>query len=223
MRNLFVPALIVASLGTSTFAFAETADGVIQSIDRMGGSVTLDSGTQYDFSNMANHESVLTNFMVGDSVSINYATEGSAAAANSISPVTGSHTLTGVIDRINPKTNRVTISGVEFDLSQLPGVGARLGDFKNGDRVQVAYGLQGDGLTGNAISPATGADDTITAALTSIDTITGTVTLKGGLQVKFEDTALRSKLADFKDGDMVSITYIHQGSALVGESIAPTS
>ncbi|MCB1356825.1 MAG: hypothetical protein KDK53_10110 [Maritimibacter sp.] len=221
MRNLFVPALIVATLGTSSFAYAETAGGVIQSIDRTQGFVTLDNGARYDFTDMANHENVLTNFKTGDTVAINYVTQGSAAAANSISPVTGSHKLTGVIEQIDPETQRVTVSGVQFDLSQLPDIGTRLKNFKTGDRVQVAYGLQGTGLTGMAISPAMAGDNSLTAAVTNIDPETGTVTVKGGMQVKFETGDLKARLGNFKDGDMVQITYAHQGSALIGETISP--
>ena len=221
MRNLFVPALVLATLGTSGFAFAETAGGTIQSIDRTQGYVTLDNGMRYDFTNMANHEGVLSDFKTGDTVAINYTPLGSGTAANSISPVTGSHKLSGVIEEINPETQRVTVSGTQFDLSQLPDAGVRLNTFKTGDRVQVTYGMQGTGLTGTAISPAMGGDNAITAALTSIDPETGTVTVKGGLQVKFEANALKSQLGNFKDGDMVRISYVHQGSALVGEAISP--
>lgn len=221
MRKLIVPVLIFATLGTSGFASAESAGGVIQSIDRTRGQVTLDNGARYDFTNMTNHENVLNNFKTGDTVAINYATRGSAAAANSISPMTGSHKLTGVIETINPETNRVTVSGVQFDLSQLPDIGTRLNTFKTGDRVQVVYGLQGTGLTGMTISLAMSGDTSLTAAVSNIDPETGTVTVKGGMQVKFEASDPKSRLGNFKEGDMVQISYVHQGSALIGETISP--
>jgi|GEM_PF-6786948 len=150
----------------------------------MGGHVTLDNGEKYDFTNMANHETVLHNFMVGDAVSINYAHEGTAAAAQSISPLNASDTVVGVLGGINRETGRVTAPGTEFDLSALPDYQAKLNNFKTGDRVSVAYGLDGTGLIGNAISSAANKNNAITGTLT----VKVKVTEKGDLQVKFEDS-----------------------------------
>lgn len=220
MRRLLVPAILVATLGATGFAVAKTVDGTIQSLDKVRGHVTLDNGGSYDFAGLANHATVLDNFKVGDTVSINYAMKGEAAAANSISPMSAGHNVVGAIEQINPETGAVTVAGVLLDLSQLPDYKATLGTFKTGDRVAVSFAPIGTGLGGLSISPVTASDNAITAALTDIDHMTGMVTMQGGLRVKFED-ALKARLDTFKDGDIVRVTFVHSGTALLGESISP--
>lgn len=223
--STFIPAVVLATLGAftvaPTFAFADTADGTIQSIDPAGGFVTLDNGMKYDLSAMDNHGDVLDNFKTGDTVSINYANVGTGTAVNSISPVSPNHTVAGTIDTLDQESGHVTVAGLRFDMSQSPDFRTKLDNFKEGDTVQVSYGLVGSGLAGIAISPMSAPDNSIDGALTRVDSIGGTVTLKGGIVVKFDDSALKSRLDTFKEGDMVHVSYVHEGDALIGESISP--
>lgn len=68
MRNLIIPGAAVALLAATSFAFAADATGTIKSINTTKAMMTLDNGSSY----WAPASVKLSNFKVGEKVSVTY-------------------------------------------------------------------------------------------------------------------------------------------------------
>ena len=84
MRMLVGAVLATALLGAASVAYAANATGKIKSIDMTKDMVTLDSGSSY----MAPKSVKLSNFKVGEKVTVNYTKAGNRMDITSIKPAT---------------------------------------------------------------------------------------------------------------------------------------
>lgn len=62
---------------------------------------------------------------------------------------------------------------------------------------------------------------TDTGTIASVDTVSDTVTLTDGAVFAFGDADYADRLASFKPGDAVSITYHHVGTGIEANAISP--
>jgi ribosomal protein S1 len=85
MRKLIFPLILAASLG-ATAASATTSYGTIEAINAPRLAVTLSDGVTYTFDADSVAADRLDNFKVGDEVSINWITVGTAHEGRAISP-----------------------------------------------------------------------------------------------------------------------------------------
>jgi uncharacterized protein (AIM24 family) len=84
MRMSAGAALAVALIGASSVAFAADATGKIKSLDTSKDMITLDNGSSY----MAPKSMKLSNFKVGEKVTVSYTKAGDKMDATSIKPAT---------------------------------------------------------------------------------------------------------------------------------------
>jgi Cu/Ag efflux protein CusF len=84
MRLLTPATLVIALLAGSSMALAADATGTIKSLDMSKDMVTLDNGSSY----MAPKSVSLSNFKVGQKVTINYAKAGDKMDITSMNPAT---------------------------------------------------------------------------------------------------------------------------------------
>jgi Cu/Ag efflux protein CusF len=84
MRMLTCAAAAAALLGATSVAFAADATGKIKSLDTSKDMITLDNGSSY----MAPKGMNLSNFKVGEKVTVSYTKAGDKMDATSIKPAT---------------------------------------------------------------------------------------------------------------------------------------
>ena len=84
MRMLAGAAFAAALIGASSVAFAADATGKIKSLDTSKDMITLDNGSSY----MAPKSMKLSNFKVGEKVTVSYTKAGDKMDATSIKPAT---------------------------------------------------------------------------------------------------------------------------------------
>ena len=84
MRMLAGAVLATALLGAASVAYAADATGKIKSLDMTKAMVTLDSGSSY----MAPKSVKLSNFKVGEKVTVSYTKAGDKMDVTSIKPAT---------------------------------------------------------------------------------------------------------------------------------------
>jgi uncharacterized protein (AIM24 family) len=77
-------ALAAALLGVASVAFAADATGAIKSLDTSKDMITLDNGSSY----MAPKSVKLSDFKVGEKVTVSYTKSGDKMDATSIRPAT---------------------------------------------------------------------------------------------------------------------------------------
>ena len=82
MRMLIGAVLATALLGAASIAYAADATGKIKSLDMTRDMVTLDSGSSY----MAPKSVKLSNFKVGEKVTVSYTKAGDKMDVTSIKP-----------------------------------------------------------------------------------------------------------------------------------------
>ena len=82
MRMLVGAVLATALLGAASVAYAANATGKIKSLDMTKDMVTLDSGSSY----MAPKGVKLSNFKVGEKVTVSYTKAGDKMDVTSIKP-----------------------------------------------------------------------------------------------------------------------------------------
>jgi len=78
------PVLATALLGAASVAYAADATGKIKSLDMTKDRVTLDNGSSY----MAPKSVKLSDFKVGEKVTVNYTKAGDKMDVTSIKPAT---------------------------------------------------------------------------------------------------------------------------------------
>ena len=84
MRMLIGAVLATALLGAASVAYAADATGKIKSLDMTKDMVTLDNGSSY----MAPKSVKLSDFKVGEKVTVNYTKSGDKMDVTSIKPAT---------------------------------------------------------------------------------------------------------------------------------------
>ena len=84
MRMLIGAVLATALMGAASVAYAADAIGKIKSLDMTKGMVTLDSGSSY----MAPKSVKLSDFKVGEKVTVSYTKAGDKLDITSIKPAT---------------------------------------------------------------------------------------------------------------------------------------
>jgi Cu/Ag efflux protein CusF len=84
MRMIAGAALAAALLGAASVAYAADATGAIKSLDMTKNMVTLDNGSSY----MAPKGMKLSDFKVGEKVTVSYTKAGDKMDATSIRPST---------------------------------------------------------------------------------------------------------------------------------------
>ena len=84
MRMFTSAALATAFLGAVSVAYAADATGTIKSLDTVKDSVTLDNGSTY----MAPKSVNLSDFKVGEKVTVSYSKAGATMDITSIKPAT---------------------------------------------------------------------------------------------------------------------------------------
>jgi uncharacterized protein (AIM24 family) len=82
MRMLISAVLATALMGAASIAYAADATGKIKSLDTTKDMITLDSGSSY----MAPKGVKLSNFKVGEKVTVNYTKAGDKMDITSIKP-----------------------------------------------------------------------------------------------------------------------------------------
>ena len=82
MRMLIGAVLATALMGAASIAYAADATGKIKSLDTTKDIITLDSGSSY----MAPKGVKLSNFKVGEKVTVNYTKAGDKMDITSIKP-----------------------------------------------------------------------------------------------------------------------------------------
>jgi hypothetical protein len=82
MRMLVGAALATALLGSASIAYAADATGKIKSLDMTKDMVTLDNGSNY----VAPKSMKLSDFKVGEKVTVSYTKAGDAMDITSIKP-----------------------------------------------------------------------------------------------------------------------------------------
>jgi Cu/Ag efflux protein CusF len=84
MRMLTCAAAAAALLGATSIAFAADATGKIKNLDMSKHMITLDNGSSY----MTPEGMTLSNFKVGEKVTVSYKKAGDKMDATSITPAT---------------------------------------------------------------------------------------------------------------------------------------
>ena len=84
MRMFVSAALAAAVLGAASIAYAADATGTIKSLDMSKDMVTLDNGASY----VAPKSMKLSDFKVGEKVTVSYTKAGDRMDATSIKPAT---------------------------------------------------------------------------------------------------------------------------------------
>lgn len=84
MRMFTSAALATALLGVASFAYAADTSGTIKSLDTTKDMVTLDNGSSY----MAPKGVKLSDFKVGEKVTVSYTKAGDKMDITSIKPAT---------------------------------------------------------------------------------------------------------------------------------------
>jgi Cu/Ag efflux protein CusF len=84
MRMIAGAALAAALLSAASVAYAADATGTIKSLDMSKDMITLDNGSSY----MAPKSVKLSEFKVGEKVTVSYAKAGDKMDATSIKPAT---------------------------------------------------------------------------------------------------------------------------------------
>jgi Cu/Ag efflux protein CusF len=84
MRMIAGAALAAALLGAASVAYAADATGTIKSLDMSKDMITLDNGASY----MAPKTMKLSDFKVGEKVTVSYTKTGDKMDATSIKPAT---------------------------------------------------------------------------------------------------------------------------------------
>ncbi len=84
MRMFVSAALAAAVLGAASVAYAADATGTIKSLDMSKDMVTLDNGASY----VAPKSMKLSDFKVGENVTVSYTKAGDRMDATSIKPAT---------------------------------------------------------------------------------------------------------------------------------------
>ncbi|HEY1864519.1 MAG TPA: DUF1344 domain-containing protein [Roseiarcus sp.] len=84
MRMLASAVVATALMGAASVAYAADATGKIKSLDMTKDMVTLDSGSSY----MAPKSVKLSNFKVGEKVTVSYTKAGDKMDVTSIKPAT---------------------------------------------------------------------------------------------------------------------------------------
>ncbi len=84
MRMFASAALVTALLGTASIAYAADATGTIKSLDTTKDMITLDNGSTY----MAPKSVKLSDFKVGEKVTVSYTKAGDKMDVASIKPAT---------------------------------------------------------------------------------------------------------------------------------------
>ncbi len=84
MRMFTSAALAVAFLGAASVAYAADATGTIKSLDMAKDMITLDNGSTY----MAPKSVKLSDFKVGEKVTVSYSKSGATMDITSIKPAT---------------------------------------------------------------------------------------------------------------------------------------
>ena len=84
MRMLIGAVLATALVGAASVAYAADATGKIKSLDMTKDMITLDSGSSY----MASKSVKLSNFKVGEKVTVSYTKTGDKMDVTSIKPAT---------------------------------------------------------------------------------------------------------------------------------------
>ncbi len=84
MRMLIGAVLATALVGAASVAYAADATGKIKSLDMTKDMITLDSGSSY----MASKSVKLSNFKVGEKVTVSYTKAGDKMDITSIKPAT---------------------------------------------------------------------------------------------------------------------------------------
>ena len=84
MRMIAGAALAAALLGAASVAYAADATGTIKSLDMSKDMITLDNGSSY----MAPKSMKLSDFKVGEKVTVSYSKAGDKMDATSIKPAT---------------------------------------------------------------------------------------------------------------------------------------
>ncbi len=84
MRMFVSAALAAAVLGAASVAYAADATGTIKSLDMSKDMVTLDNGASY----VAPKSMKLSDFKVGEKVTVSYTKAGDRMDATSIKPAT---------------------------------------------------------------------------------------------------------------------------------------
>jgi hypothetical protein len=84
MRMFVSAALAAAVLGAASVAYAADATGTIKSLDMSKDMVTLDNGASY----LAPKSMKLSDFKVGEKVTVSYTKAGDRMDATSIKPAT---------------------------------------------------------------------------------------------------------------------------------------
>ena len=84
MRMLAGAALAAALLGAASVAYAADTTGTIKSLDTSKDMITLDNGSSF----MAPKGMKLSNFKVGEKVTVSYTKAGDKMDATSVKPAT---------------------------------------------------------------------------------------------------------------------------------------
>ncbi|MFY9972164.1 MAG: DUF1344 domain-containing protein [Roseiarcus sp.] len=84
MRMFTCAALTTALMGAATVAYAADASGTIKNLNATADTITLDNGSTY----MAPKSVNLTNFKVGEKVTVSYTKSGDKMDITSIKPTT---------------------------------------------------------------------------------------------------------------------------------------
>jgi Cu/Ag efflux protein CusF len=84
MKKVILPTIAAMLFAGASVAFAADATGAIKSIDTAKDTVTLDNGSTY----VAPASVKLSNFKVGEKVSVNYSMSKGKMEASSIKPAT---------------------------------------------------------------------------------------------------------------------------------------
>jgi uncharacterized protein (AIM24 family) len=84
MRMIAGAVLAAALLGAASVAYAADATGTIKSLDMSKDMITLDNGSSY----MAPKSVKLSDFKVGEKVTVSYSKAGDKMDATSIKPAT---------------------------------------------------------------------------------------------------------------------------------------
>lgn len=84
MRMLAGAALAAALLGAASVAYAADSTGTIKSLDTSKDMITLDNGSSF----MAPKGMKLSNFKIGEKVTVSYSKAGDRMDATSVKPAT---------------------------------------------------------------------------------------------------------------------------------------
>ena len=202
MRTAFITAAALATLVSA--ASADTTTGTIADFGLRDSSVTLTDGTTYQVPGRTNpgDAQVLTGFVRGDQISIDWIANGNARTATRISAVKGTQFHQGEVASVNATRGQLTLtdgSRYSFDADEINE--NPLTGFRAGDVVRVAYTANNAGISVSSAVP-----NTQTGTVTNIDPLSHSVTLNNGMTYKVaprEDG--QSKLVGFRVGDDVRL------------------